>query len=230
MKPTHLLVPILLLVCASPLLAADLNHVLAEFDRVQASIETLSAEFTETTTNPMLNAPIVAEGRFYMTKPDAIRWEYSSPEEMRFVISEDEYTGYFPARKRAERRNIRRWREQLFRFFGVGQGSTELGKFYNIRLKQDDSAEETYLLSLEPKKRRARKRVEEVLFWLDTETYLPRRVEYRATSGNVRVIEFHSIQLNPTLAASLYHVDLPADVTVTTGFSGLPSVSPGSAN
>ena len=101
---------------SAPVSAADLNRVLAEFDKVQLSIQTLSAEFSETTTNQLLKEPIAAEGRFYMTKPDAIRWEYSSPEEMSFVIARDEYTGYFPARKKAEKRNIRlinRRREQL---------------------------------------------------------------------------------------------------------------------
>jgi outer membrane lipoprotein-sorting protein len=207
--------------------AADLEQVLAEFDAVQNSIQTLSAEFTETTVNSMLKDPIVAEGEFYLTKPDAIRWEYSAPEEMRFVIARDQYTGYFPSQKRAEQRNIKRWSDQLFRFFGLGQGSTELAKFYRLGLEQGDAVEAgTYLLLLEPKKRRARKRVEEVRFWLDESTYLPRRVEYRGNDGNVRTLEFQTISVNPELAAGLYTVELPDDVTVTKGFSGLPNFTP----
>ena len=170
-----------------------------------------------------LNEPIIATGRFFMTKPDAIRWEYTTPEKMSFVISADEYIGYFPARKKAEKRNIQRWRDQLFRFFGVGQGSAELGKFYNIRLRE--AGDDTYLLSLIPKRRRVRKRVEEVLFWLDAETYMPKRVEYRATDGTGRTVEFKNIQINPDLAAGLYHVELPDDVTITDGFSGLSGIS-----
>ena len=211
------------LICAVlPVAATDLNDVLAEFDRVQNGMLTISAEFTETNTNALLNEPIVAKGRFYMTKPDAIRWEYSSPEQMSFVISADEYTGYFPVRKKAEKRNIQRWRDQLFRFFGVGQGSAELGKFYNIRLREAD--DESYLLSLSPKRRRVKKRVDEVLFWLDAKTYLPQRVEYRAADGTGRTLEFDKIQLNPDLAAGLYHVELPDDVTISDGFSGLSGI------
>ncbi len=206
-----------------PAAAPDLNDVLAQFDRVQNGMQTISAEFTETNTNALLNEPIVAKGRFFMTKPDAIRWEYTTPEEMSFVISADQYTGYFPARKKAEKRNIRRWRDQLFRFFGVGQGSAELGKFYNIRLREAD--DDSYLLSLSPKRRRVKKRVDEVLFWLDVKTYLPQRVEYRAKDGTGRTIEFEKIQVNPDLAAGLYRVELPDDVTITDGFSGLSGIS-----
>jgi len=206
-----------------PVAAADLNDVLTEFDRVQDGMLTISAEFTETNTSALLNEPIVATGRFFMTKPDAICWEYTTPEVMRFVISADQYTGYFPVRKKAEKRNIQRWRDQLFRFFGVGQGSAELGKFYNIRLREAD--EDSYLLSLSPKRRRVKKRVDEVLFWLDAKTYLPRRVEYRAVDGSGRTIDFKEIRLNPDLAVGLYHVELPDDVTITDGFSGLSGIS-----
>jgi len=209
--------------------AAELGEVLERFDEVQNAVSTLSAEFTETTTNQLLIDPISAEGRFFMTKPDSIRWEYSFPEEMRFVIFQDQYTGYFPKQKRAEKRNIQRWSEHIFRFFGLGQGSQELMKFYEITLDPThDPASGTFLLILEPTKRRVRKRIPEVRFWLDAETYLPRKVEYRSKSGNARTIEFQEIRLNPDLAASMYHVDIPADVEVSSGFSGLPSWQPDS--
>jgi outer membrane lipoprotein-sorting protein len=211
--------------------AAELPQVLARFDQVQNSIHTLSAEFKETTTNPLLVEPIHAEGRFYMTKPTAIRWEYTRPEVMRFVIADDEYTGYFPAQKRAERRNIQRWREHIFRFFGVGQASDELSKFYDIRLETASNAiPGTDLLVLQPKRKRVRKKVEEAYFWLDDKTFLPRQIEYHGSDGRSRKIEFANVKINPDLAAGLYRVDIPQGVVVTTGFSGLPSFDPDQAS
>jgi len=210
--------------------ADDLEEVLVGFDEVQRSLRTLSADFKETTTNQLLNSPAVAHGRFFMTKPDSIRWEYVQPEEMRFVIYRDQYTGYFPARKSAEKRSVRRLSNRIFRFIGLGQASSELQKLYDIRLEESqEQIEDTYLLVFEPKKRRVRKRVETVYFTIDAESYLPVKVEYRSKSGNTRLIEFEQITLNPDLAASLYQVDIPADVEVTKGFSGLPALGDGSA-
>ena len=141
---------------------------------------------------------------------------------MQFVIAEDEYVGYFPARKQAERRNIGRWREQIFRFFGLGQASAELMKFYDIRL-EDPGVEMkgTYALTLDPKKRRVKKRMESVRLWVDSGSFLPVKVEYVSSSGNTRVIQFHKVQLNPDLSAGLYNLSIPSDVTVTTGFGGI---------
>ena len=201
--------------------AADVDKVLARFDEVQDRIRTLSAEFTETRRSMLLKDEIVARGRVYLTKPDSVRWEYSAPEEMRFVIADNEYTGYYPKRKKAERRNVRRWGEQLFRFLGLGQASDELRKFYDIRIGESSPDENTVLLILEPRKKRVRKRMDAVHFWVDAETYLPVRIRYSSHNGNTRVVVFDEMRINPDLAASLYVVDLPDDVKVTKGFSAL---------
>ena len=51
------------------------------------------------------------------------------------------------------------------------------------------------------------------------------KVEYVGTDGSTRLVEFTQVDVNPDLAAGLYNVEIPADVTVTTGFSGLPTLN-----
>jgi outer membrane lipoprotein-sorting protein len=200
----------------------SLKQVLTRFDEVQGQIRTLSAEFVQTTRSPLLKDPTVAKGQFYLTKPASVLWEYSTPEPMRFVVSDGTYTGYFPERKRAEKRDIKRWSEQLFRFFGVGQGSKELGKFYEITLGASGQDEKgVYLLVLSPKKHRVRKRFDEVRLWVDATTLLPIRIDYVGKDGNEREIRLLNTRLNPDLAVGLYNVTIPADVPITSGFSGL---------
>jgi outer membrane lipoprotein-sorting protein len=205
--------------------ANDLEGLLMRFDAVQHGIRSLSADFTMTTDSRLLEEQLVAQGHIYLTKPDAVRWEFTTPEEMRFVIADNLYTGYFPAQKRAERRDIQRWREHLFRFLGLGQASSELAEFYDISLAAPAAADGgARCLMLEPKKKRVRRRMESVRFCVDGESYLPVRVEYSSKSGDRRVIEFHDLSLNPELAAALYRVELPPDVEVTNGFSAFSSL------
>lgn len=199
-----------------------LTEVLTRFDQVQGQIRTLSAEFIQTTRSPLLKDPIVAKGQFYLTKPDSVLWEYSSPEPMRFAVADGKYTGYFPERKKAEQRDIKRWSEQLFRFFGVGQGSKELGKFYDIALGEPRHVEAgSYLLVLSPKKRRVRKRFDAVRLWVDSTTLLPVRIEYAGNDGNEREIRLLNTRFNPDLAGTLYDVAIPEGVPITNGISGL---------
>jgi len=204
----------------------SLEQVLQQFDQVQRTIHSLSAGFEETSTNVLLKEPVVSRGQFYLTKPDAVMWSYTAPEQMQFVIANDEYVGYFPDRKRAERRDIERWKEQIFRFFGLGQASSELFETYEISLGTGDSSVEgTVLLVLDPKTRKVKKRMQSVRFWVDSESYLPVQVEYRDNSGNTRIVRFVDVQMNPDLAVNHYRIEIPADVTVTTGFSGLQSLA-----
>ena len=202
-----------------------LAEVLERFDQVQGGVQTLSADFTWTTESVLLNDPVVSEGVFYMTKPRAVRWEFTSPEPMEFVIAHDQYIGYFPDRKKAEKRNFKRWSERVFRYFGLGQGSQELSKVYTIRLgstgEAGDLADAADLLILEPKKRRARKKIKDLKIWVGKETSLPVRVITSDPAGGKRIIEFRNTQVNPAFASNLYEVQLPSDVAVTEGFSGL---------
>ena len=220
------------LAATAPSPAVELDELLVRFDEVQDSIRTMSAEFTETTQSILLKDEIVAKGKVYLTKPAAVRWEYTTPEEMRFVIANDTYTGYFPVRKQAEQRDIQRWGEQLFRFLGIGQTSDELSRFYKIEIANDEESAEsgTVLLILDPRKRRVRKRMESVRFWIDEQTMLPVRIEYSTNSGSTRVIEFDRIDVNPELSASIYVMDLPPDVEVTKGFSVLSGLSDSASN
>ena len=135
-----------------------------------------------------------------------------------FVIADDFYTGYYPEQKKAERKNIKRWSDHLFRYFGLGQGSRELKKFYVITLGES-KIDGTHLLVLKPKKRRAKKRVDDVMFWVDRETMLPLQVEYRSVEGDRRLVEFRSIELNGDIARSTYTMDIPSGVQVVEGFN-----------
>ena len=144
--------------------ATGLSQILTRFDEVQSGVGSLRADFTMITESMMLKDKLVASGRIYLAKPHSVRWEFDSPEEMRFVISENRYTGYFPEQKRAEKRDIQRWREQLFRFLGLGQASAELARFYEIRLaKNATEIPGTICLELDPKKQRVKKKMANIV-------------------------------------------------------------------
>ncbi len=208
-----------------------LEEFLERFDAAQAEIRSLRADFAQTTVNPLFKEPMASRGRFYLRKPDSVLWEYASPEPMKFAIDRGSYTGYFPGRKRAERRDIHRWTEQIFRFFAVGQASEELRRFYEIRLQDPGSdMKGTYLLLLDPTKRRVKKRVERIRFWVDATSFLPVKVEYLNKDGATRTLVFQHVERNPELSASLFRVELPSDVIVTDGFSGLSSSEAPSAS
>jgi outer membrane lipoprotein-sorting protein len=108
----------------------------------------------------------------------------------------------------------------MFRYLGVGQSSEELSKVYDIRLGESDTDGADRLV-LTPKKRRARKRIEQVDLYVDRSSHLPVRVVTAGTDGGTRELALRDVEVNPDLAAGVYQVALPPDVTVTNGTTGL---------
>lgn len=61
-----------------PLLGAEGNDFEA-LRRESAKIKTLQANFVQKKFMKILSKPLVSEGRFYFSAPDAFRWEYFKP-------------------------------------------------------------------------------------------------------------------------------------------------------
>jgi outer membrane lipoprotein carrier protein len=197
-------------------------EILERFDRAQQETTTLVAGFTEEKKLQVLARPLVSRGRFYYNRPNQVRWEYEDPERRVFVITENSYTAYFPAEKRAENVEIKQFvGKRLFRFLAVGQSIRELAKYYDVARVTNGSLEGAHLLVLTPGRRRVRERLAALRIWIDAGTFLPRRIAYEEPDGDSTVLTFHDPRANVELAARQFRVDLPPDVMVSSSFNGL---------
>jgi len=197
-------------------------EILERFDRAQQGTATLVARFTEEKRLRLLERPRFSQGRFYYNRPNQVRWQYELPERRVFVITEDRYTAYFPAEKRAENVDIKKFvGKRLFRFLAVGQSTRDLAKYYDIARVVDGSLEGTHLLVLTPRRERVRERLAMLRIWIDARTFLPRRIAYEEPDGDSTILTFHDLHPNTDLAASEFRVDLPPDVLVSSTFGGL---------
>ena len=201
-----------------------LETVLRQFDKSQESTNTLIAAFTEIKELHMLREPVRSHGYFYYSKPNRVKWEYQVPDSKIYLLTEDRYVAYYPEEKRAEKVNIQRYSAKLFRAFGIGQTTKELKKYYTIQLAEFSDRENTYLLNLNPKKRRIQKRIETLKIWLDDETFLPVRMAYLEPDGDTTLLSFDRVVVNPEILDSRYQISLPSDVTVTNSFSGISGI------
>jgi outer membrane lipoprotein carrier protein len=199
----------------------SLKDVLARFDDKQKATNTLVASFTEQKELKLLEKPVVSQGEFFYTRPNQVRWEYLDPDRKVFVITEDRYTAYYPALKRAEEVPIKKFvGKRLFRFLGVGQSIEDLGKYYDFALADESDVPGTYLLLLTPRKKKLRDRVAEMKIWVDGESFLPSRLQYVEADGDTTLLAFTGMQSNIEVSASRFQLDLPQDVVVSQTFNG----------
>ena len=206
----------------SPAEQEKLTAILTRFDETQTSTRTLTAAFTERKEIALLKEPVVAKGLFFYTKPDDVLWQYTDPDPRYFLISKDELLTYFPSKRRAERLSIGLYHDRLLKVFAIGQPSKSLMKYYEIRL--DETANDvagTHLLILSPRKRMVKKRISEIRLWVNQSSSLPVRMQYREPDGDSTTISFDDVRFNPQIASSVYKIEIPKDVKIKKGFSGM---------
>ncbi len=224
-----------LLIAATPAVAAKkgnspdvegaagftLKMVLERFDHAQRETDTMVANFTERKDLNLLAEPLISRGEFFFTRPNQVRWEYTEPEHKVFVITEKRYTAYYPAAKRAEEVEIKKFiGKRLFRFLGVGQSIEDLAKYYEFQLGESNDLPGTYLLVLTPRKKQIRESMAFMKIWVDEGTFLPRKVAYEEKDGDSTLLTFHDLRVNVDVAAHQFRVDLPPDVKVSETFNG----------
>ena len=203
------------------------NALLRRFDEAQTHTQTLIASFTERKRLHLLVDEQVQSGTFYYTKPDRFLWEYGQPDKKVFMITSEQLLVYYPNLKKAEEVDISRWSKRILRFFGLGQPTAELRKYYDLTLAEDPQMPETYLLLLEPTKRRVQKRLDSIRIWIDRDMMIPRQIEYAEADGDSTRFTFRNLEVNSTISPAKYDVKIPPGVQVSNSFSGFTGVQQG---
>ncbi|MEW5807385.1 MAG: outer membrane lipoprotein carrier protein LolA [Acidobacteriota bacterium] len=189
-----------------------------KFDFVQKETKTIQATFVEKKELKLLEEPVVSKGRFYFTSPSQALWEYQNPEEKTFLLTKNDLISYYPKEKKAEKVNIKRFSGQVFKFFAVGQISKDLKDYYNIEVSNNNNSKKI-IMTLRPKKRRAKKRVDVVRIWIDKTTLQPYQIQYVEMDGDKTTLTFDNLKINEEISAEIYKLNIPPDVEIKEGFS-----------
>ncbi|MEE9231059.1 MAG: outer membrane lipoprotein carrier protein LolA [Acidobacteriota bacterium] len=201
--------------------------LLKRFDEVQLNTQTMIANFVEKKKLQLLADDQIQTGTFYYSKPSSFMWEYSKPDDKVILISAEQLLIYYPQLKKAEEIDITRYSKRILRFFGLGQPTTELRKYYDLTLAEDPAMPDTYLLILDPRKRRVQKRLDSIRIWIDREMLVPRQVEYVETDGDSTRFTFRNLEINSAISPAKYVIKIPPDVEVSNSFSGFTGVQQG---
>lgn len=186
---------------------------LKKFDQAQEKTNTIISNFTERKELTLLNGPAISHGVFYYMRPDQILWEYQQPDVKKFLLTKDTLLSYYPKEKKAEQINIKRFRKHVFRFFCIGQLSKDLSDYYEIELS-DNHHSKNVQMTLRPKKRKLKKRIDHLTLWIDRDQYQLTKLQYVEVDGDKTTITFDKLQVNAKVPSSAFEIDLPADVEI----------------
>jgi outer membrane lipoprotein-sorting protein len=204
---------------SSPLVAApkadpnSLEAVVKKVQEQQRKTTSLQADFRQEKELALLSKPEVSTGTFVFSKPNNVLWNYDAPKRVQMLIANGTLTTYYPELNKAEKLDVTRFQDRIFKYMGASGAIDELARYFDFTFI-DNAANPAFVLDLNPKNRAVAKRVKHIKIWIDKKTYLTTKFEYTEGDGDITRYEFTNIKLNQPIAPSRFTLNLPSTVRV----------------
>src|SRR6266852_2039759 len=155
----------------------SLDEVIKRVQAQQTKTKTIEADFRQEKILALLAKPEVSSGRFVFSKPDKVLWMYDAPKRVEMLISNGMLTTYYPDLNKAERIEVKRYQDRIFKYMGASGAIDELGAWFNFTFT-NTSDKPYYVLDLDPKSKTVAKRIRHIKIFIDKKTYLTTQFEY----------------------------------------------------
>lgn len=181
----------------------------------QRGMRSMVAEFVQVRSSSLLLDDVRCTGQFSYLAPDRVRWDYSQPDPMVVLFSDDWVTTYHPSGRRAERVKVSSGDRRFVQALAGTLPMDDLLTYFRITF-EERTAPEPYRFTLEPTAASLRKRLHSLHLEIDRALLLPVVVEFHETDGDSTRYEFHDIKIDPELGDSRFLLDLGDGVSVET--------------
>jgi outer membrane lipoprotein-sorting protein len=205
-------------VCASIAFGAagqsvTLAQVIKKVQEQQKKTTTLQADFRQEKELALMARPEVSSGTFLYSKPNNVLWTYASPKRVQMVIAGGVLTTYYADLGKAERIDVKKFEDRIFKYMGATGAIDELARYFDFTFT-DSKSKPVYVLDLTPKNRAVAKRVKRIKLTIDKNTYLTNKIEYVEGDGDITRYEFTNIRINQPVPQSRFAIALPSNVKV----------------
>ncbi|HEX9457593.1 MAG TPA: outer membrane lipoprotein carrier protein LolA [Thermoanaerobaculia bacterium] len=191
----------------------SLDEVIKRVQLAQAQTTTIQADFRQEKTLALLAKPEVSTGRFVYSKPNNVLWSYDAPKRVKMLIANGMLTTYYPDLNKAERIEVKRYQDRIFKYMGASGAIDELGAWFNFTFT-NTSDKSYFVLDLDPKSKTIAKRVRHIKIFIDRKTYLTTQFEYTEGDGDKTRYEFLNVKINAPVEQSRFVLTLPSSVRV----------------
>jgi len=147
------------------------------------------------------------------SKPNNVLWTYDAPKRVTMLIADGMLTTYYPDLKKAERIEVKRYQDRIFKYMGASGAIEELGAWFNFTFT-NTSDKPFFVLDLDPKSKTIAKRVRHIKIFIDKKTYLTTQFEYTEGDGDKTRYEFLNVKINEPIAHDKFVLSLPPTVRV----------------
>jgi outer membrane lipoprotein-sorting protein len=178
--------------------ASDLfDEIYARSHALEASLQTVTARFTEETTSSLLATPVVSHGTLAVIRPARIVMRYSDPPGRILLIDGDQLTIVWPSRGIKETSNIGEARRRIDKYF-VDKSPNELRRSFTIaaRVASDRANRNSWEVAMTPTRNQIRQGLTGLKLWIDRTSMMMRTIRMEFPSGDVKTLTFDDVVVN----------------------------------
>ncbi len=190
-----------------------LEQVIRKVQEQQRRTHTLQADFKQEKELALLAKPEVSTGTFTFSTPNNVLWTYTAPKRVQMVIANGTLTTYYADLGKAERIDVKKFEDRIFKYMGATGAIDELARYFDFTFT-DSKSKPVWVLDLTPKNRAVAKRVKRIKLTIDKATYLTSKIEYVEGDGDITRYEFSNVRINQPVPPSRFAIALPSNVKV----------------
>ena len=179
-------------------------------------LSTLSARFDQTHHDYILDEEESSTGILYYKVPGQIRWEYDSPFPKVLLVKDDKIRLFNPVANQVQefkKGEMKGAGADLL--IGFGKSNAEIGKNYDVSLKEEKPDRVT--LELIPKPGSSASIFKAIELTMEKERWIPLRSLFHEPNRDTTEIIFKDIEVNGDLPARSFELDLPPNVEIVRG-------------
>jgi len=180
------------------------DELYAKGKRLNDSMKTLTARFTETTTSSLLTRPLVARGRVAVERPARIVLRYSEPDARTVLIDGNTLTISWPSRGVRQVTNIATTQARIQKYF-VNGSPGDLRREFTI----EDGAgrPDDYAIAMLPKRKQIRENLARLDLWVNRTTMLLEEMKMTFANGDTKTMTFEDVMPNAPIPPGTFAID-----------------------
>ena len=181
------------------------QDVITKLNQTSASIQTMSANFSQTKYLSMLSDKMVSDGKIYYSKSDKLRWEYTSPYQYLFIFNGTKvYVGNNSKQNIIDTNTNKVFKEiaRIMMNTVTGTALSNNGDF-EIALSEDNNQ---WIVTLTPKKKELKSMFTKVVLYFNKKSNIVSEINIFEKNGDRTNIKFSGIQTNKSIDATLFNI------------------------
>jgi outer membrane lipoprotein-sorting protein len=184
--------------------ARDLfDDIYARSRGIEASLKTVTARFTETTTTKMLVKPLVSHGDLAVVRPDQIVLRYTDPEPHVVLIDGGQMTLSWPSRSITQKRDIGAARKRIDKYF-VDKTPDDLRHAFKIATVVSNDPPNTWHITMAPTRSQIKQGLTELHLWIDRSSMLLTAMRMDFPNGDTKLMAFEDVKVNVPVDPAIF--------------------------